>query len=164
MHEDDLDFDEEDDWDEWDDDGIDDNEEDQLVVPNNAQVALITVIYYPADGKPWTVEDGRKALDNRFSCGAKSEVLNKLAAVLDDMCNPPAKLDHDSEPVEITVAVTMQASLCDLDTQVNVSDLQRSASQAVENAIRHSEQVGFNHALSEIVSLKTVQVRTLSAE
>jgi hypothetical protein len=76
----------------------------------------------------------------------------------------PSKLDRDSDPVEVTVAVTLRASLCDLDTEVNVLDLRHSVARAVENAVRHHEQVGFDHALADIVSLGLVEVRALNAE
>ena len=129
-----------------------------------SQFGLIGVIYRPRNDTPWVVEDNRKALKSEFPCSTKADVLNKIAEILDDMHLPPARLDRDSEPIEVTVAVTMRVSLCDIDNQVAVLDLQRSVSQAVENAIRHHEQVGFDHPLVEIVSIKTVQVRTLTTE
>jgi hypothetical protein len=77
---------------------------------------------------------------------------------------PPIKLDRHTDPVEVTVAVTLKASLCDLDTVVNILDLRHSVAKAVENAVRHHEQVGFDHALADIVSLGVVEVRALNAE
>jgi hypothetical protein len=77
---------------------------------------------------------------------------------------PPSKLDRDSDPVEIAVTVTLQARLCDLDTEVGILDLRRSVSEAIANAVRHHEQVGFDHALAEIVSLKVLDIRPLNAE
>jgi hypothetical protein len=76
----------------------------------------------------------------------------------------PSKLDRDNDPLKITVAVTLKASLCDLDIEVTISDLRRSVSEAVENAVRHHEQAGFNHFLAEIVSLSFVAVRALNVE
>jgi hypothetical protein len=55
-------------------------------------------------------------------------------------------------------------SLCDLDNEVNILDLRRSVSEAVANAVRHHEQVGFDHPLADIVSLGVVEVRALNAE
>jgi hypothetical protein len=91
-------------------------------------------------------------------------VLDKIAEILDDMHNPPAKLDQDHDPAEITVAVTLKASLCDLDNDVNILDLRRAASEAVANAVHHHEETGFDHFLSDIVSLGVVQVRPLNVE
>ena len=91
-------------------------------------------------------------------------MLDKIADILDDMHHPPSKLDRDNDPVEVTVAVTLQASLCDLDTEVNILDLRRSAAEAVENAVRHHEQAGFDHFLADIVSLGLVEVRALNVE
>jgi len=62
------------------------------------------------------------------------------------------------------VAVTLRVSLCDLDNEVNTLDLRRSVSEAVANAIHHHEEVGFDHALAEIVSLSVVEVRPLNVE
>ena len=129
-----------------------------------SQFGLIGVIYRPSNDTPWTVEDNRKVLKNEFPCQTKADVLNKIAEILDDMHNPPAKLDRDSEPVDVAVAVTLRVSLCDLDNEVNILDLRRSVAKAVENAVRHHEQVGFDHALAEIVSLGVIEVRPLNTE
>ena len=129
-----------------------------------SQFALVGVIFRPSNDTPWTVQDNRKALKNEYPCTTKADVLNKIAEILDDMHNPPAKLDRDSEPVDVAVAVTLRVSLCDLDNEVNVLDLRRSVSEAMANAIHHHEQVGFDHALAEIVSLALVEVRALNAE
>ena len=119
-----------------------------------SQFGLIGVVFrHDNDEQPWLVQDNRKALENEFPCQTKADVLNKIAIILDDMHLPPAKLDQDSEPVEVTVAVTLRASLCDLDNEVNILDLRRSAAEAVENAVHHHEQVGFDHFLADIVSL-----------
>jgi hypothetical protein len=80
------------------------------------------------------------------------------------LSQPPSKLDRDSDPVEVTVTVTLQASLCDLDTEVGILDLRRAATEAVANAVRHHEEAGFNHFLSDIVSLGVVEVRALNTE
>ena len=88
----------------------------------------------------------------------------KIAIILDDMHLPPSKLDRDNDPVEVTVAVTLQASLCDLDDEVNIVDLRRAAAEAVENAVHHHEEVGFNHALADRVSLGTVEFRAFNVE
>ena len=80
------------------------------------------------------------------------------------LSQPPSKLDRDTDPVEITVAVTLQASLCDLDNEVGILDLRRAAVEAVENAVRHHEEAGFTHVLADIVSLGVVEVRALNVE
>jgi hypothetical protein len=80
------------------------------------------------------------------------------------LSQPPSKLDRNSDPVEVTVAVTLQASLCDLDNEVNILDLRRAATEAVANAVRHHEEAGFMHFLSDIVSLGVVEVRALNTE
>jgi hypothetical protein len=77
---------------------------------------------------------------------------------------PPSTLDRESEPIEIMVAVRLQASLCDLENHVNILDLRRAATEAVANAVRHHEEAGFNHFLAEIVSLKVLDIRPLNAE
>ena len=129
-----------------------------------SQFGLIGVIYRPRNDTPWVVEDNRKALKSEFPCQTKADVLNQVAIILDDMHLPPSKLDRDTDPAEITVAVTLRVSLCDLDTEVNILDLRRSVLEAVENAVRHHEETGFNHALAEIVSLNVMEVRALNAE
>ncbi len=134
-------------------------------IPEKSKVALIGVVFcYGNDEQPWLVQDNRKALKNEFPCSAKADVLNKVAEILDDMCNPPSKLDQDSDPAEVTVAVTLQASLCDLENQVNILDLRRAAAEAVGNAVHHHEEAGFDHFLADIVSLGVVEVRTFSVE
>jgi len=154
-----------DDWDEddldWDDEWDQPQEEQQMA----SQIGLIGVIYrHDNDEQPWLVQENRKALKNECPCRAKADVLNKVAEILDDMHNPPSKLDQDSDPAEITVAVTLQASLCDLENQVNILDLRRAAAEAVGNAVHHHEEAGFDHFLADIVSLGVVEVRTFSVE
>jgi len=130
-----------------------------------SQFGLIGIVFrHGNDEQPWLVQDNRKALKNEFPCATKADVLNQIAIILDDMHNPPAKLDQDHDPAEVTVAVTLKASLCDLDNEVNILDLRRSVAKAVENAVRHHESVGFDHTLAEIVSLGVVEVRALNAE
>ena len=154
--------------DDWDEDDLDwDDEWDQPQEERGmaSQFGLIGVIYrHENDEQPWLVQDNRKALKNEFPCGTKANVLNKVAEILDDMHNPPSKLDQDSDPAEITVAVTLQASLCDLENQVNILDLRRAAAEAVGNAVHHHEEAGFDHFLADIVSLGVVEVRTFSVE
>ena len=113
---------------------------------------------------PWTVQDNRKALKSELPCRTKADVLDKIAIILDDMHNPPSKLDQNNDHVEVTVAVTLQASLCDLGTEVNILDLRRSVAEAVANAVHHHEQVGFDHSLADRVSLGVVEVRALNVE
>ena len=129
-----------------------------------SQFALVGVIFRPSNDTPWTVQDNRKALKNEYPCATKIDVLNKIAEILDDMHLPPARLDQNSEPLDVAVAVTLRVSLCDLDNEVNILDLRRSVAKAVENAVRHHEQVGFDHALAEIVSLGVIEVRPLNTE
>ncbi len=153
----DDDWDDDDDWDqdEWDDDWE----------QPPSQFGLIGVVYRPEnDEQPWLVQDNRKVLNNEFPCSTKTDVLDKIAEILDDICHPPSKLDRDSEPAEVTVAVTLKASLCDLENQVNILDLRRSVAQAVENAVRHQQEVGFDHALADIISLGLIEVRALNVE
>jgi len=159
---------EDDDWedDDWDQDECDDEweqpQEETMNTPS--QFGLIGVIFRPNQEPPWTVQDNRKALKNEFPCSTKADVLDKIAEILDDMHNPPTKLDQDSEPAEVTVAVTLQASLCDLENQVNILDLRRAAAEAVGNAVHHHEEAGFDHFLADIVSLGVVEVRTFGVE
>ena len=150
----------------WDQDEWDDEWEPQEEEMNaSSQIGLISVIFRPDnDEQPWLVQDNRKALNNQFPCQTKADVLDKIAIILDDIHHPPSKLDRNSEPAKVTVAVTLKASLCDLDNEVNILDLRRSVSEAVANAIHHHEQVGFDHFLADIVSLGVVEVRPLNAE
>jgi hypothetical protein len=162
CHDNDLD---EDDWDEDDLDWDDEWDQTQEEQPLPSQIGLIGIVFrHDNHEQPWLVQDNRKALDNKFPCSTKADVLDKIAEILDDMHLPPSKLDRDTDPVEITVAVSLQASLCDLDTVVNILDLRQSVAKAVENAVRHHEQVGFDHTLADIVSLGLVDVRPLNAE
>ena len=133
-------------------------------IPEKAQFGLIGVIFRPESELPWTVQDNRKALKNEFPCQTKADVLDKIAIILDDMHLPPTKLDRDNDHVEVTVAVTLQASLCDLGDEVNIVDLRRAAAEAVENAVHHHEEAGFNHFLADRVSLGTVEFRALNVE
>ena len=153
------------DQDDWDQDAWDDEwepREEEMNTPS--QFGLIGIIFRPGQEPPWTVQDNCKALKNEFSCQTKADVLNKIAEILDDMHLPPSKLDQDSEPADVTVAVTLQASLCDLENQVNILDLRRAAAEAVGNAVHHHEEAGFDHFLADIVSLGVVEVRTFSVE
>ena len=161
CHDNDLD---EDDWDEDDLDWDDEWDQTQEEQPLPSQIGLIGVIFRPGQEPPWTVQDNRKALDNEFPCSTKADVLNKIAEILDDMHLPPTRLDQNSEPLDVAVAVILRVSLCDLDNEVNILDLRRSVSEAVANAVRHHEQVGFDHPLAEIVSLGVIEVRPLNVE
>ena len=133
-------------------------------IPDNSKVGLIGVVFWPEDEMPWLVQDNRKALRNEYPCRTKADVLNKIAEILDDMHSPPGRLDRGNDSVEVTVAVTLQASLCDLGDQVNTLDLRRAASEAVGNAVHHHEGAGFDHFLADIVSLGVVEVRALNVE
>ena len=134
-------------------------------IPEHAPVALIGVILRPEDDeKPWLVQDSRKALKNEFPCSTKADVLNRVAVILDDMHLPPSKLDQANDHVEVTVAVTLQASLCDLGDEVNTLDLRRAAAEAVGNAVDHHEAAGFEHALADRVSLGVLEVQAFGVE
>ena len=90
-----------------------DNEWDQPKRKMNrpSQFGLIGVVFRPDnDEQPWLVQDNRKAPNNEFPCQTKADVLDKIAIILDDMHNPPGKLDRNSDPAEVTVAVTLKAS------------------------------------------------------
>ena len=130
-----------------------------------SQFGLIGIVFrHGNDEQPWLVQDNRKALKNEHPCATKIDVLDKIASIIDDMHNPPAKLDQESDPAEVTVAVTLKASLCDLDIEVNTLDLRRAASEAIKNAVCHHEEAGFTHFLADIVSLGVVEVRALNVE
>ena len=147
------------------DDWNEDDWDDEWEQPPPSQFGLIGVVFrHDNDEQPWLVQDNRKALKSDFPCQTKAEVLDKIAEILDDMHHPPARLDQNSEPLNVAVTVTLQVSLCDLENQVNILDLRRAAAEAVENAIHHHEQAGFSHFLAEIVSLSVVEVRPLNVE
>ena len=134
-------------------------------IPENSKFALIGVVFrHGNDEQPWLVQDNRKALKNEFPCSTKADVLDKIAEILDDMHNPPSKLDQDSDPAEVTVAVTLQASLCDLEN--------RSTSWTCGGQQRRPWKMQFIitkrrasiTVLADIVSLGVVGVRTFSVE
>lgn len=52
-----------------------------------AKVNLV-VIYLMPDGN-WVVEDGSKALVNKYLCSSKADVLSKIAEFLGEMSPPP---------------------------------------------------------------------------
>lgn len=85
-----------DDWDDddWDEDDLDwDDEWDRPQEERGmaSRFGLISVIYrHENDEQPWLVQDNRKALKNEFPCSAKADVLDKIAQILDDICNPQA--------------------------------------------------------------------------
>ena len=86
-------------------------------IPDQAKVSLISIIFCPQNEMPWTVQDVRRAWKNEYPCRTKADVLNRLAIILDDIHNPANKLDQDNDPLEITVAVRLQASLCEPATR-----------------------------------------------
>ena len=133
-------------------------------IPDNSKVGLIGVVFRPDDDQPWLVQDNRKALRNEHPCRTKADVLTKIADILDDMNNPPSRLDRDNDPVEVTVAVTVKASLSDPGTELNTLDLRRAVAEAVGNAVHHLEEVGFDHFLADKISLGVVEVRPLGVE
>ena len=130
---------------------------------NESKVALIGVVFHPNDGT-WLVQDSRKALKNEFPCVTKADMLDKIAKILDDMSHSPCKLSHVNDEAEVVVAVTLQASLCDLEDEINMLDLRSAASEAVANAVRHHEQEGFTHALADKVAFGVREVGVLSVE
>lgn len=133
-------------------------------IPNGAKVGLIGVIFDPNNIEtPWLVQDNCKALKNEHPCATKADVLDRIAEILDDMSHPPSKLERDNDDAEV-VAVTLQASLCDLGDEVNTLDLRAAASQAVENAVQHHEQEGFTHSLADKVAFGVREVRALGVE
>ena len=131
-------------------------------IPDEAKVALVGITFCPKSQTAWTVQDNRKGKE--FPCLTKGEVLNQIAAILDDMHLPPSKLDQSNDPLEITVAVRLQASLCDEDDGVSVMDLRRAAAEAVETAVLHNQGDGFCHPLADKLSLGVLEVRTLNVE
>jgi hypothetical protein len=134
-------------------------------IPDEAKVALIGLIFNPSNIEtPWLVQDNRKALKNEHPCATKADVLDKIAEILDDMHHPPSKLERSNDDAEVVVAVTLQASLCDLGDEVNTLDLRAAASQAVENAVQHHEQEGFTHNLADKVAFGVREVRTFGVE
>ncbi len=134
-------------------------------IPDGAKVGLIGLIFDANNIEtPWLVQDNRKALKNEHPCATKADVLDKIAEILDDMSHPPSKLERGNDDAEVVVAVTLQASLCDLGDEVNTLDLRAAASQAVENAVQHHEQAGFTHALADKVAFGVREVRALGVE
>ena len=134
-------------------------------IPDGAKVGLIGLIFNRNNAEmPWLVHDTSKALKFEHPCATKADVLDKIAEILDDMSHPPSKLERGNDDAEVVVAVTLQASLCDLGDEANTLDLRAAASQAVENAVQHHEQAGFIHALADKVAFGVREVRALSVE
>lgn len=137
----------------------------QNPIPEAAKFALIGIIFHPQNiSMPWLVQDNRKALRNEYPCQTKSDVLAKIADILDDMRCSPSELTGSNDNLGVLVAVTLQAGLCDLTDRVNDIDLQAAASEAVENAVQYHEQQGFTHALADKVAFGVLEVRTLAIE
>ena len=130
-----------------------------------SQFGLIGIVFrHGNDEQPWTGSGQSEGTEERVSLQHQGRRAGQDRRNPGRHAPPPVRLDRDNEPVEVTVAVTLQASLCDLDNEVNTLDLRRSVSEAVENAVRHHEEVGFDHFLADIVSLGVVEVRTLNVE
>jgi hypothetical protein len=134
-------------------------------IPDGAKVGLIGLIFNPSNIEtPWLVQDNRKVLKNEYPCATKADVLDKITEILDDMSHFPSKLERGNDDAEVVVAITLQASLCDLGDEVNTLDLRAAALQAVANAVQHHEQEGFTHALADKVAFGVREVRTLGVE
>ena len=113
-------------------------------IPDGAKVGLIGLIFNHNNAEmPWLVDDTSKAPKFEHPCVTKADVLDKiLPEILDDMSHPTSKLERDNDDAEVVVAVTLQASLCDLG-----------------NAVEHARPTGGSIASSSKMPCSTMSKR-----
>jgi hypothetical protein len=129
------------------------------------QASKVNVIglYLMQDGE-WVVEDGRTAKANQHRCYSKRAVLAKMAELLDAMQPPNPALENENNNADVTVLVTVQASVCDSEGHLPTLDVRRGVAEAVENAVKFGEAEGFSHQWAEEISLGVMEVQTLTVE
>ena len=120
-------------------------------------------IYLMPEGD-WVVEDGRKAGANIYLCSSKAAVLSKIADLLDGLRLPNPTLNDKNANVEVTVLVTLQASICDPKGHFITLALRKGAAAAIEQAVKFGEEEGFSHEWADDVSLGVVEEQTLTID
>ena len=123
----------------------------------DTKIVLVSIRFF-GDGGRWVVSDGRRALDD-YPCASKGAVLSKVAEILDDMDKPELKL---ADETEVTILVTAQVSLCDLDTQVYTPEVRKSVAKAILSSLNWGEGEGFVHPMAEDISIGIVGAETLT--
>lgn len=120
-------------------------------------------IYQMPDGT-WVVTDGRSATNYVHPCTSKGGVLEKVGQLLESM-QPAAELDKDNDPVEMTILITTQVSLCDLEgPKITSEELRKSVQSAIRDALDYGENEGFVHPLAEDVSIGMAGVDVLCVD
>lgn len=120
-------------------------------------------IYLMPEGY-WVVEDGRKTGANKYLCCSKGAVLSKIAELVDELQPPDPTLNVKDENVEVTVLVTLQASICDPEGQLLITALRQGAAEAINRAVKFGEAEGFDHEWADDVSLGVVDVQSLTVK
>lgn len=130
----------------------------------NNSVSHRPIVIYQMIGGGWCVEDNSSALRQEFKTGSKGGVLSKVAEILDAMDPFHPTLNEDEDNREVTVLVTMQASICDPKGSIVMLDVRKGAEQAVQYAVEYGEGEGHVHPFAEDISLGLVSVEALTAE
>jgi hypothetical protein len=120
-------------------------------------------LYLMPDGS-WVVEDGRTAKANQYRCYSKRAVLSMMAELLDAMQSPDPTLNIENDNAEVTVLVTMQASICDPKGHLPTTEVRQGVAEAIDNFVRRGEAEGFSHKWADDISLGVVDVQTLTVE
>ncbi|MCK9462614.1 MAG: hypothetical protein M0R80_23595 [Proteobacteria bacterium] len=120
-------------------------------------------IYEMPDGT-WVVTDGRTANNYVHPCSSKGAVLEKIGQLLEVM-QPAAELE-DNDPVEMTILITTQVSLCDPEdkNKITSEQLRKSVQTAIRDALDYGENEGFVHPLAEDVSIGMAGVDVLCVD
>ena len=129
-----------------------------------SQFGLIGIVFrHGDDEQPWLVQDNRKALKNEFPCQTKADVLDKIANILDDMHNPPGKLDRTT-----TMLRSRWRSLCKQACAISsirsTSGPAKGSSRGRGKCSPSSRRGRLRPALADRVSLGVVEVGALNVE
>lgn len=130
-------------------------------IPETAKPGLITVLYDESQMMPWLVEDNRSVLKNETRHPSKSGVLERIAAILDEMA-PPKPI---TEETEVTALVTLQVAPDSMRVVPHpIADVRKAVRDAIQLAVECGEAAGFVHQLAEDISIGMVSVDTLCVE
>lgn len=130
-------------------------------IPKTAKPGLITVLYDESQMMPWMVEDNRSVLKNETRHASKGGVLQRIAAILEEMA-PPKPI---TEATEVTVLVTLQVDPDSMRVVPHlIADVRKAAEDAIQLAVECGEDAGFVHQLAEDISIGVVGSDTLCVE
>jgi hypothetical protein len=130
-------------------------------IPETAKPGLITVLYDESQMMPWLVEDNRSVLKNETRHPSKSGVIERIAAILDEMAPPKSMFDEENE---VTVLVTLQVDPDEADTEFDTLAVRKAVRDAIQLAVECGEDAGFVHQLGEDISIGMVSVDTLCVD